>query len=115
MRLYLYEKCDTCRKAVKWLNARGIAHQPIAVREQPPTLAELKTMLTHVGDLKRLFNTSGGDYKAMGMKDRLPKLTEAEALALLSEHGNLVKRPFALSENAGTTGFDVETWERLFG
>ena len=114
MRLYLYEKCDTCRKALQWLKARGIAHTAIPIREQPPTLAELQIMLGHVGDLKRLFNTSGGDYKAMNMKVRLPTLTESEALALLAAHGNLVKRPFALSKTTGTTGFDATKWEQLF-
>ncbi len=114
MRLYLYEKCDTCRKALQWLKARGIAYTAIPIREQPPTLAELQTMLGHIGDIKRLFNTSGGDYKAMNMKDRLPLLTEPEALALLATHGNLVKRPFALSKTAGTTGFDAAKWQQLF-
>lgn len=71
-------------------------------------------MLTLTGDLKRLFNTSGQDYKAMGMKDRLPDLTEAEALDLLHAHGNLVKRPFLLlPDGRGTTGFKEAEWAAL--
>ncbi len=115
MRLYLYEKCDTCRKAAKWLDARNIPYTAIPIRDQPPTIAELKTMLSHVGELRRLFNTSGADYKAMNMKALLPNLSESEALAFLAANGNLVKRPFAICKNAGTTGFVAETWERLFG
>ena len=72
-------------------------------------------MLGYVGgDLRRLFNTSGGDYQALNLKGRLPKLSVDEALALLAANGNLVKRPFALSAKSGVVGFKPEEWERVF-
>ena len=114
-RVYIYDKCDTCRKALRFLQERGVKYSTVAIRETPPTVAELKAMLGYVGDLKRLFNTSGLDYKALHMKDRLPMLSEAEALALLAGNGNLVKRPFLLTGSGGTTGFKQEEWERLLG
>ena len=112
-RVFIYEKCDTCRKALRFLQEHGVKHSTVPIRETPPTVAELKAMLGYVGDLKRLFNTSGLDYKALNMKDRLPKLTEAEALALLAGNGNLVKRPFLITAKSGTTGFKQDEWERL--
>jgi arsenate reductase len=114
LRVYAYEKCDTCRKALKFLASRKVAHEVIAIREQPPTVAELRTMLGHVGgDLRKLFNTAGQDYRALDMKTRLPKLSEDEALALLAANGNLVKRPFALSRKSGVVGFREEEWEQF--
>ena len=114
LRVFAYEKCDTCRKALKFLAARKVAHEVIPIRERPPTVAELRAMLAHVGgDLRKLFNTSGRDYKALNMKARLPKLSTDEALALLAANGNLVKRPFALTPRAGVVGFREEKWERL--
>jgi arsenate reductase len=113
LHVYAYAKCDTCRKALKFLATRGVAHEVVPIREQPPTVAELRRMLAHVGDLKKLFNTSGLDYKAMNMKERLPKLSETEALNLLAKNGNLVKRPFALTKNSGAVGFREDEWERL--
>ncbi len=113
LRVWAYLGCDTCRKAQKFLAERKIAHELMAIREHPPGVAELRAMLAHVGDLRRLFNTSGGDYKALQMKERLPKMSVDEALALLSTNGNLVKRPFALGKNRGTTGFKPDEWERL--
>ena len=72
-------------------------------------------MLAHVGgDLRRLCNTSGLDYRALNMKERLPALSVDEALALLAANGNLVKRPFALGKDRGATGFQPEEWTRLF-
>ena len=113
IRVYTYEKCDTCRRAVQWLTARGVKAQIVPIREQPPTLRELRTMLGHIGEIRRLFNTSGKDYKEMSLKDRLPSLTEDEALALLAANGNLVKRPFALTGASGAVGFKEEEWTRM--
>lgn len=116
MKLYTYSGCDTCRRAVKWLRSRGLSVPEIPIREQPPTPAELEAMLGHLGgDLRRLFNTAGRDYRALNLKDRLPTLDRAEAIALLAENGNLVKRPFLLAPAGGATGFREEEWRRVLG
>lgn len=115
VRVYLYSNCDTCRKAVKWLDAHHIERGEIPIRQQPPSMAELKRMLAVTGDLRKLFNTSGTDYKALGLKDRLPTLSETEALELLTGNGNLVKRPFLLTASGGAVGFRSDEWERLLG
>jgi arsenate reductase len=95
VRVYAYEKCSTCRNALKFLAAHGVKAEVIPIRERPPTKTELKQMLGLMGgELRRLFNTSGLDYKALGMKDRLPGMSESEAIDLLSQNGNLVKRRF---------------------
>lgn len=114
LRLYEYRGCDTCRRARKFLESRGVAFEAIPIREQPPTQAELRRMLAIYGsELRRIFNTSGGDYKAMKLADRLPKLTVDEALGLLAANGNLVKRPFMLTDSGGLVGFKESEWEKL--
>jgi arsenate reductase len=112
LRVYEYKNCGTCRKALKYLDEQGVTYERIAIREQPPTIAELKKMLKALnGELKRIFNTSGGDYKSMNMKDRLPTLTDAEALELLAANGNLIKRPFVIQGNDGLIGFKENEWD----
>lgn len=111
LRVYAYKNCDTCRRALKWLTARGIAHEVVPIREQPPSPAELEEMLEATGELRRLFNTSGGDYKALSLRDRLPAMPVAEALALLARNGNLVKRPF-VTGGVHLAGFDEAAWEQ---
>lgn len=114
--VYTYANCDTCRRAVKWLRAHEIAFVEKPIRETPPTPAELRTMLARLGGagaLKKLFNTSGVDYRAQKIGEKLPALSEAEAIALLAGNGNLVKRPFALGAGAkgvGLVGFDESVW-----
>ncbi len=112
LKVYEYKNCGTCRKAIKYLQEREIAFERIPIRETPPSKSELKAMLKAVnGERKRLFNTSGGDYKLMNLKDRLPALSDEEAITLLSENGNLIKRPFVLSGSDGLVGFKQDEWD----
>ncbi|RYD17649.1 MAG: arsenate reductase family protein, partial [Verrucomicrobiaceae bacterium] len=87
-----------------------------AIRETPPSVAELKTVLAATGgDIRKLFNTSGVDYRELGMKDKLPAMSEAEALKLLATNGNLVKRPFALGDGKALVGFKESDWAAALG
>lgn len=111
--VYTYQGCSTCRDAVKWLRAHAIPFTEKPIRETPPTVAELRAMLAaRNGEIRRLFNTSGMDYRAMGLKDTLPTLSIDAALDLLASNGNLVKRPFAFDSAAAIflLGFKPEEW-----
>ena len=109
--IYTYANCDTCRRAVKWLRAHGLAFEERPIRETPPTPAELRAMLAaHDGDLRRLFNTSGRDYRELKLGEKLPGLPVADALRLLAGNGNLVKRPFLLGPGVALTGFAEPAW-----
>jgi arsenate reductase len=111
--VYVYQKCSTCRDALKWLDENGIAHQVKAIRETPPSPVELKTALDALGgDLRKIFNTSGMDYRALGLKDQLPTMSESAAFELLSKNGNLVKRPFLIGDGKALVGFKVDQWRK---
>jgi Spx/MgsR family transcriptional regulator len=114
LKLYAYQGCSTCRNAIKWLKSHDIPFQEAAIRETPPKIAELKAMLAaRGGELRALFNTSGMDYRAMALKDKLPSMSTDDALKLLSENGNLVKRPFALDQGKAVhlVGFKEQEWK----
>ena len=111
LKIYTLANCDTCRAATKWLRAQGLAFEERAIRETPPSIAELRAMLAaQGGEMRRLCNTSGRDYRAQGLGAKLPKLTVPEALSLLAANGNLVKRPFLIGEGVGLVGFDEAAW-----
>ena len=114
VKFYEYARCGTCRKAQKFLDENNIAYEKIAIREQAPSLEELQTMLNSMGNIKKLFNTSGQDYRNGGYKDKLPSFTQDEAFAELNANGNLVKRPFIIGDGIATVGFKEETWQELF-
>ncbi len=114
--LYTYSNCDTCRRAVKWLRHEGIVFTEKPIRTNPPLPSELRAMLNYVDeDLRKLFNTSGQDYRALNMKEKLPTLSAAEAIKLLAGNGNLIKRPFLIGDGFGLVGFNAEAWERALG
>ena len=62
------------------------------------------------GELRRLFNTSGRDYRDQKLGEKLPTITTPEALALLAQNGNLVKRPFLIGDGVALVGFDQDKW-----
>jgi arsenate reductase len=114
VKVYAYDGCDSCRKALKFLEARKVAFEAVPIVEHPPSKAELKEMLRRVGDLKRLFNTSGVLYREMKVGEKLPGMTEDQALDLLSKHGKLIKRPFVLLPSNGLLGFKEAEWNATF-
>jgi arsenate reductase len=112
--VYLYQNCSTCRNAKKWLQDKGIVFEEKAIRETPPSVEELSRAEAALG-LSKLFNSSGNDYREMGMKDRLPGMSKEAAFALLSTKGNLVKRPFVIGEGVALTGFKPAEWAKALG
>ena len=108
-----YPPCSTCKKARKWLDDHGIAYTARHIKENNPSYEELKLWLERSGlPIKKFFNTSGQQYRALGLKDRLPGMSVDEQLQLLATDGMLVKRPMVVTEN-GTilTGFREAEWE----
>ena len=107
-----YDKCSTCQKAQKWLEERGAAYTARPIKEQNPTAAELESWLAQSGlPVKRFVNTSGLLYKSMGLKDKLPEMTEEEQLSLLATDGMLVKRPLLIGEDFVLVGFREAQWQ----
>ena len=107
-----YPPCSTCQKAKKWLDARGVAYTDRHIKENNPTYEELKAWYEMSGlPLKKFFNTSGLVYKSLGLKDKLPTMTEDEQLRLLATDGMLVKRPLVIGDDFVLTGFKEKDWE----
>jgi arsenate reductase (glutaredoxin) len=114
LRIYTYSKCDTCRKTLKFLRDRKVAFQEVAIRENPPPLSDLKAMAGAYGNVRKLFNTSGADYKTLNLSAKLPPMSEEEALSLLASNGNLVKRPFLIGDTVRLVGFNQAEWHSAF-
>ena len=107
-----YPKCSTCQKAKAWLQERGVAFEERDIKQDNPTEQELRAWHEKSGlPLKRFFNTSGLQYKALGLKDKLPAMTEDEQYALLATDGMLVKRPLIIGEDFALPGCKVQEWE----
>ena len=109
-----YPKCTTCQKAQKWLEAKGADFTVRHIKEENPTAEELTQWWKMSGlPLKRFFNTSGLQYKALNLKEKLPTMTEAEQITLLATDGMLVKRPILVGEGFVRVGFKEAEWEEI--
>lgn len=111
MLIICYPKCSTCQKAKKWLDEQGVSYTERHIKEENPTLDELKEWYAKSGlPLKKFFNTSGMIYKSLNLKDRLPQMSEDEQLELLATDGMLVKRPLVVGDDFVLTGFREKEW-----
>ena len=109
-----YPPCSTCQKAKKWLQSRNAEFTARHIKENNPTYEELKEWTRRSGlPLKKFFNTSGLLYKSLGLKDKLPGMSEEEQLRLLASDGMLVKRPLLVTEDAVIPGFREAEWEKI--
>ena len=113
MQVLCYAKCSTCRKALKWLDANGISYELRDIKGENPSEAELRAWQAKSGlPLKRFFNTSGMQYRALMLKDRLPEMSDDAQFALLASDGMLVKRPLLVCGDTVLTGFQQAEWEQ---
>jgi transcriptional regulator, Spx/MgsR family len=109
-----YPKCTTCQKAKKWLDAHGAVYRDRHIKEDNPTVEEIREWAKKSGmPLRKFFNTSGLLYKSLHLKDRLPSMSEEEQIELLASDGMLVKRPILVTDDAVLVGFREAEWERV--
>ncbi|HHT63257.1 MAG: arsenate reductase family protein [Bacillota bacterium] len=111
-----YPKCTTCRKAKKWLEENDIAFEERNIKENNPTIEELKDWHNKSGlPLKKFFNTSGMLYKELKLKDKLPTMNENEQYSLLASDGMIVKRPILIGDGFVMVGFNEADWKAALG
>ena len=112
MLVLVYRKCSTCQRALKWLEEHRVKFTERPIAEENPSYEELKQWHQLSGlPLKKFFSTSGLLYKDMGLKDKLPGMSEEEQLWLLATNGMLVKRPLVVGDDYVLVGFKEAEWE----
>lgn len=116
IKVYCYDKCSTCKKALKWLEEKKVEHEVIDIKEDHPDEETLKELHAKSGlPLKRFFNTSGMLYREMELSKKLPDMSEEEQYALLATDGMLVKRPLLVGDDYVLTGFKEAEWAEKLG
>ncbi len=114
VRVYSYSRCSTCRKALAWLVDHGIEHEVLDITLTPPSKEILVEAFGVLEDRKRLFNTSGQSYRALGAA-AVKAMSDEAALDALAADGKLIKRPFVVINDASfLVGFKPELWEAAF-
>ena len=116
IKVYCYSKCTTCKKALKWLDEKGVKYQLIDIKEDHPDEKTLRSFHKKSGlPLRKFFNTSGMLYREMELSKKLPSMSEEEMYDILSTDGMLVKRPLLITDDAVLTGFKEDAWRDALG
>lgn len=112
--IYLYESCSTCQKAIQWLDEKGYAYETKPIKEIIPTLGELQIVAHSMGEVRKLFNSSGMLYREKGLSEKLPHMSDEQKYQELQSDGMLVRRPFlVIPGKGGWAGFREKQWEAL--
>ena len=112
LKVYCYNRCTTCRKALKWLDDNSIAYKLTDIKADHPDEKLLREYHAMSGlPLKRFWNTSGIPYREMGLSKKLDSMSEDEQYALLATDGMLVKRPLVVGDGFVLTGFKEDEWK----
>ncbi len=115
MRLFIYPKCSTCKKAVKYLEEKKIEVEIRDIVLENPSYEELEEFIKISGkDINKFFNTSGMKYRELGLKDKLSEMSDEEKIKLLASDGMLVKRPMLVGDNFVLNGFREKEWLETF-
>ena len=113
--LYGLKNCDTCRKARKWLDRFGIAHDFVDVREQLPRPEAFVSWKDAVGGWDALINKSSTTWRQLPDNLKSPG-SDAEWKLLLRGHPALVKRPLVVMDDGRVAqGFSDNGYKKLFG
>ncbi len=112
-KVYLLAQCGTCKKAVAWLEENNIVAEFIPIKETPPAVSELRIAREKYGSWTKVFNTSGMEYRAQKLSEKIPNMSESQIIELLRSNGMLVRRPFLVSNSNVACGFKEAEWKQL--
>lgn len=113
--LYGLGNCDTCRKARRWLDRFGVAHDFVDYRDmrQPPEV--LVEWAAQAGGWEALVNRSSTTWRTLAPNRKAPG-SDAEWKLLLREYPQLVRRPVVVTgDGVMTQGFTDGGFKRRFG
>lgn len=107
---YYKSTCSTCRKAKALLQELGVAADERDMSKQPLSADEVRAL---IGDreIKPFLNTRTEMYRERGMKANPPE--KDEAIALMAENANLIRRPLLVSDDSILFGFDEAAYREI--
>ena len=111
--IFLYSRCNTCRKAKNWLEINKIAFIEKDIINETPSKDILELAISKIEKRNNLLNTSGLSYRAIGASV-IKELDDIDLVKLLLKDPKLIKRPFLINKNKILLGFKINEWEDFF-
>src|ERR1700761_8362960 len=102
--------CTTCRKAKAYLQKLGAELESRSLDKQKLSKDELDELIGD-RDYKEFLNTRNELYRERNMKEHPP--TRAQAIALMAEQPNLIRRPVVIRGKRLILGYDEEAFKGI--
>ena len=109
--IYHLKTCDTCRKAIKAVQAAGHNPSLIDVRADGVPADKLKIIAEAVG-WEKLLNTRSTTWRELGEADKAD-MSSQKALKLMGAHPTLIKRPVIDTGREISVGWTKEAQARF--
>ena len=114
--LMVYEKrtCTTCKNLAVLLEKRGIDFDRVDFHVEPLSAEEIAELVRKTGrPARELFRAREPVYQELGLGDR--QVDDDEAIALMTEHTELMQRPVVVRGERAVLARPVERVDELFG
>ena len=112
LRIYGIKNCDTMKKAMRWLEERGLAYEFIDYKKAGVVTSHLPDWMARAG-WETLLNTRGLMWKKL-RDDQRADVDENKALTLLQDYPSMIKRPVLDTGEHLIVGFDPERYSTEF-
>ena len=101
-------RCSKSRATLELLRERGIEPDISLYLEQPPSAAELRSILQKLGiGARQLLRKGEAEYRELGLKDE--SLSESELIEAMAKHPRLIERPIVLANGKAALGRPPES------
>ncbi len=107
MKFYGLKNCDTCRKAMKELDAAGVAYEYVDVRADGVEETTLKGWVEASG-ADKLVNRRSTTWRGLTDEEKASIEDPASLVALLTDNPTLIKRPVIVTKNDIHIGWTAE-------
>ena len=110
--VYGIKSCDTCRKALKWLDEQGRDYQWRDLRVDGVESERVQRWLEEAG-AEVLVNRRSTTWRSLGEADREAAGNPQRAQALLQAYPTLIKRPVFEIDGRVLVGFNATVRQSL--
>ena len=111
--LYGLKNCSTCKKATKWLDEQGVAHQFVDYRDHPVAPERLQQWADQLGGWPKLVNRASPTWRNLPEARKTPE-SDQDWLQLIAEFPTVVRRPVAVDAQAVSVGFKPDVFAQRF-
>jgi len=113
IKLYGIKNCDTVKKAMKWLDDKGVKYQFHDYKKDGVDKVKLSEFVKEFG-LEKIINRKGTTWRQLSEQEHQKIIDEKSALQLMAEKPSIIKRPIIDLGAKKLLGFDVGEYEKTW-